>query len=72
MKTPVSDSHTIFYIPGIQNLAFNLTHMRILGRSHCVEMRRPAFKRRGLFQYILCYRDYAEIVVTSFSNQIQS
>ena len=35
-------------------------------------MRRTAFKRRELFQDVLCCRDYAERVVASFSNQIQS
>ena len=30
------------------------------------------FKRRELFQDIICCRDYAERVVASFSNQIQS
>ena len=46
--------------------------MRILGTNHCGEMRRTAFKRRELFQDILCSRDYAERVVSSFANQIQS
>ena len=35
-------------------------------------MRRTAFKQRGLFQDVLCRRDYAEWVVASFMNQIQS
>ena len=35
-------------------------------------MRRTAFKRRELFQDVLCRRDYAEMVVAIFSNQIQS
>ena len=35
-------------------------------------MRRTAFKRRELFQDILCGRDYAERVVASFANQIKS
>ena len=35
-------------------------------------MRRTAFKRRELFQDVLCCRDYAERVVASFANQIQS
>ena len=53
-------------------MAFHLLQVRILGTNHCVEMRRTAFKRRELFQYVLCLRDYAERVVASFSNQIQS
>ena len=35
-------------------------------------MRRTAFKRRELFQDVLCRHDYAERVVASFANQIQS
>ena len=35
-------------------------------------MRRTAFKRRELFQDVLCRRDYAERLVASFANQIQS
>ena len=45
--------------------------MRILGTNHCGELRRTAFKRRELFQDVLCRRDYAERVVASFANQIQ-
>ena len=35
-------------------------------------MKRTAFKRRELFQEVLCCRVYAERVVASFANQIQS
>ena len=40
--------------------------------NHCGELRRTAFKRRELFQDVLCRRDYAERVVASFANQIRS
>ena len=43
-----------------------------LGKNHCGELRRTAFKLRELFQYLLCRRDYAERVVASFANQIKS
>ena len=46
--------------------------MRILGTNHCGEMQRTAFKRRELFQDVLCRRDYYERLVTSIDNQIQS
>ena len=46
--------------------------MRILGTNHCGEMQRTAFKRHDFFQDVLCRRDYAERVVASFANQIQS
>ena len=71
-ETAISDFHTSFYIPAIQKLAFRLPHVHILGTNHCGEMRRTAFKRRELFQYVLCRRDYSERVVASFANQIQS
>ena len=72
METTISDFHTSFYIPAIQKLAFHLPHVRILGTNHCGKLRRTAFKRRELFQYVLCRRDYAEMVLVSFANQIQS
>ena len=71
METSISDFHTSFYIPSIHKLAFHLPHVRILGKNHCGELLRTAFKRRELFQDVLCCRDYAERVVASFANQIQ-
>ena len=68
METTISDFHTSFYIPAIKKLAFHLPHVGILGTNHCGEMRRTAFKRRQLFQDVLCRLDYDERVVTSFSN----
>ena len=72
METTIYDFHTCFYIPDIHKLAFHLPHVRILGTNHCGELRRIAFKRRELFQDVLCCRDYAKRVVSSFANQIQS
>ena len=72
METTISDFHTIFYIPAIQKLAFHLPHVRILGTNQCGELRWTSFKRRESFQDVLCRRDYAERVVSSFDNQIQS
>ena len=72
MDTTISDFNTSVYILAIQKLAFHLPHVRILGTSHCGKMRHTAFKRRELFQYVLCRRDYSERVVASFNNQIQS
>ena len=72
METTISDFHTSFYIPAIHKLAFHLPHVRILGTNHCGELRRTAFKRRELFKDVLCRREYAERVVASFANQIQS
>ena len=72
METTISDFHTSFYIPAIQRFASHLTHVRILGKHHCDEMQLTAFKRCELFQDTLFRRDYADRVVSSFSNQIQS
>ena len=72
METSISDFHTSFYKPAIHKLAFHLPHVRILGTNHCGELRRTAFKRRELFQDVIFRRDYAERVVASFANQIQS
>ena len=46
--------------------------MQILGTHHCGEMRHTVFKRREIFQDVLCHHDYAERVVAIFNNQIQS
>ena len=72
METTISDFYTSFYMPAIQRLAFRLPHVRILGTNNCVAIRRTAFKKRELFQDVLCRRDYTERVVASFANQIQS
>ena len=72
METTISYFHTSFYIPSIQKLDFHLPRVRILGTNYCGEMRRIAFKHRELFQDVLCRPDYAEMVVASFANKIQS
>ena len=59
-------------MPAIQKLAFHLPHVRILGTNHCGEMRHTDFKRRDLFQDVLCLCEYSERVVASFANKIQS
>ena len=71
METKISEFHIRYYILAIQKLAFNLPHVRILGTNYGGEMRRTASKRRELFKDVLCRRDYAERVVSSFANQIQ-
>ena len=69
--TTISHFHTSFYIISIQKLAFHIPNVRILDTNHFGAMRRTAFKRRELFQYVLCCRDYAKRVVTRFDHQIQ-
>ena len=68
METTISGFYTSFYIPAIQKLAFHLPHVRILGTNHCGELRQTAFKRRELFQDVICRRAYVERVVASFAN----
>ena len=72
METTISDFHTSLYTPAIQKLAFNLPHVRILGKNHCGAMRRTAFKCREILKYVLCLRDYDDKVVAEFAHQIQS
>ena len=71
-ETTISEFCISFYITDIQNLAFSLPHVSILGTNHCGEMQRTAFKRRELFQDVLCRHYYDERVVAIFANQIQS
>ena len=68
METTISGFYTSFYIPAIQKLEFHLPHGLILGTHHCVAMRLTAFKRRELFQDVLCCSDYAERVVARFTH----
>ena len=72
MDTKISGFNTCFYIPAIKKLAFHIPHVRILGTNYCDEILCIAFKRRELFQDVLCRRDYAESVVASIADQIQS
>ena len=72
METTISNFDTSFYIPEIHKLAFHILPVQILGKNHCGDSRRNAFKLRESFQDVLCCRDYAERVVSSFPHQIQS
>ena len=72
METTISNFHTSFFIPSIQKLEFHIPHVQILGTNHCGDSRQTVFKRRKSFQDVLCCRDYAERVVASFPQQIQS
>ena len=72
METTISNFHIRYYITAIQKLDYNLPYVRIIGTNHCGEMRRTAFKRRELFQDVLCHLNYSERLVAIFFNQIQS
>ena len=54
-----SNLQTSFYTPEIQKLAFHIPHVQILGKNHFGDSRQTAFKRRKLFQDVLCCRDYS-------------
>ena len=69
METNISNFHTSFYIPAIQNWAFHIPHIQILGTNHCGEFRQTTFKHRETFQDVLCRCDYAERVVAGFSTE---
>ena len=71
-ETKTSDFHTSFYILAVQNFAFHLPHVHILGKNHCGEMQHTALKQRELFQDVIYLRDYAEREFVKFSHQIQS
>ena len=53
-------------------LAFHIPDVQILGTNHCDDSHQTAFKRRDSFQDVLCRHDYADRLVASFANQIQS
>ena len=59
-------------MPDIQKLAFHLPLVCITGTNHCGDNRRTGFKRRELFQDVLCRCDYDEREIANFANQIQS
>ena len=72
IQRTISDFRISFYIPEIQNLAFHLPCICILGAHHCGNTHSEEFKHCEYFQDALCCCDYAEQVVASFAHQIQS
>ena len=64
MEKTSSNFHTSFYIASIQKF--------VLGKNHCGDSRRTAFKRRKSFQDVSCRRNYSKSVVATFAHQIQS
>ena len=72
MGTSIADFQTSFYIPVIQNLAFQLPNTLILGTNHCHNARHEAFKLHRSNQDVFCCCDYSERVVASLAHQIKS
>ena len=55
-----------------KKLAFNFTRVSILGTHNCGKEFSDAFKPRGNSHDVLCFRGYADPVVSSFVHQTQS
>ena len=72
METTIYNFRISFYIIAIQKLVFHIPHVQIMVTNNCGDSRQTSFKRCKSFQDVLCRRDYAERVVTSFDHQIQS
>ena len=72
MESSVVEFNQDFYIPAIQNLAFHLPHVFILGAHHFGNMHQEAFNSRSNLQDVLCLLDYSEHVIASFVHQIQN
>ena len=72
MEKTFSNFHTSFFITDIHKLAFHIPHVQIMGTNHCGDSCQTVFKRHKSFQYVLCRLDYANMLVASFANQIQS
>ena len=60
------------YTPGIQKLAFHLTHVRIIVTYHCGKERHEVFKNWSKKHGVLFQSDYAEQIASIFAHQIQS
>ena len=70
MELSISNFHTSFYIPSIQNLSFNLPPVFIIESHHCDKKLYEEFNHCGYFQSVLCCCEYEERVVDSFVHQI--
>ena len=72
METSITYFYTRFYIKAIQNLAFHLPYIRILGTNQYGNTFREAFKHHRANQDMLCHIDYADRALASFAHQTQS
>ena len=71
METYIDDFQKSLYISVIQNLAFHLPRVCILGTHHCGNTCDEAFKNCRWFKYLLCNRYFSEREVIIFAHQIQ-
>ena len=58
--------------PEIQKLVFHFPHVRILERHHRGKQWHETFKLRIIQHDVLCWRNYTDQIISSFSHQIQS
>ena len=72
LETLISEFHEKYYITEIQKLTFHLPHVLIIGTHHCGKEHREEFKCRIKQHDILCQRDYAERILSSFPHKLQS
>ena len=72
MEKSIVDFHQKFYIPAIYKLSLNLPHVKIILNNHCGNTLIEAFMCHSTYQYVFWHRYYAERVVASFTQQIQS
>jgi hypothetical protein len=64
--------HENHYYPAITKLAYNLSHVQVLGKNNVGKTRKEAQERRISKKDIKCRHDYAERFGASFAEQIQS
>ena len=70
METYIADLHTSLYFPEIQNIAFKLPHVCILGNNHCRNTRRESFKHSSTTQDVMCCCYYSLLLMWMLSKGI--
>ena len=68
----MSKFHHEHYQPEIQNLPFNISHIKLLGKKHFDKTRHKALERRSHKKDIKCRHDYSDSLVAEFTTEIQS
>ena len=66
----IAEFHTSSYIPDIEKRPFYLPHVSIIGVHNFGGKFHEEFKHLESFQDMLFFRDYAERLVASFTQQI--
>ena len=71
LETSIAEYHKKVYMPAIQKMEFYFPYLRILVTHHSGKKNYEVFKYRGELHNVLCWRDYAELVVSSFDYKIK-